>query len=120
MLDTDCAADLVGDTFVLETSLDGCDTAFVVDNDVVTFSVSEKFYSSKKLVENFFTDIVDHKSRLALILILVQQLHKFMRSIGQFHRVFEYFVKPDSLSKLKITVRDDFSVNLLAAPYNLA
>jgi len=38
LLDSDCEADLVGDTFVFETTLDGCDTAFVVDNDVVTFS----------------------------------------------------------------------------------
>ena len=40
LLDTDCAAEVDGDNFVLETTLDGCDTAFVVDDDVVTFSVN--------------------------------------------------------------------------------
>lgn len=58
LLDTDCAADLVGDTFVLETSLDGCDTAFVVDNDVVTFSVSEKFIQGKNCSKNILRTLL--------------------------------------------------------------
>ncbi|CAG5080182.1 Oidioi.mRNA.OKI2018_I69.PAR.g9498.t1.cds [Oikopleura dioica] len=38
LLDTDCTATLADDTFTLDTTLDGCDTAFILDDDVVTFT----------------------------------------------------------------------------------
>lgn len=40
LLDSDCTATLEDDTFTLDTTLDGCDTMFVLDDDVVTFTVS--------------------------------------------------------------------------------
>ena len=54
LLDTDCTATLADDTFTLDTTLDGCDTAFILDDDVVTFTVSSCiFYLVVFLRENF-------------------------------------------------------------------
>ena len=39
LLDSDCHADLIDNVFHLETKLDECDTAFVVEDEIVTFTV---------------------------------------------------------------------------------